>query len=416
MNWFLLCRMLGLLSALVGGAMAFSLPWAFPACGQTEEFEADGFYGLASAIGVSMVVGAILFWIGKRDTGPILRKEALAIVGLGWLLAGSLGALPFLFSGTQRKAVDHDGQKQVVALGIDDALFESISGFTTTGASVLTDLEVPKDGSAPLVPRCILFWRSFTHWLGGMGIIVLFVAILRQLGEGGKALLQREVPGPLSGTVRPRVREAAMVMWGIYVAISLLLTLILISEGLNLFESLCHTFGTMATGGFSTRDRSIGSFSSPVIEWTLVLFMVLAGTNFSLYFLALPRKRPRPETLDLDTSLATGDAEADIPPTRIRKWLSQRRPDVRPFLVDPEFRVYLVLLTTATLIVGISIYTNEHVTSPLTALRAASFQAVSIMTTTGFATENFDRWSDFSRSLLLTLMFVGVVPDRPGEV
>ena len=407
MNWFLLCRMLGLLGVLVGGAMVFSLPWAFPACGQTDRFEASGFWGLLSAIGFSLAIGGVLIRIGRRDPGPILRKEALAIVGLGWLLAGSLGALPFLFSGTQRHEVTRDGERLVIDIGVADALFESISGFTTTGASVLTDLEVPADGSPPLVPRCILFWRSFTHWLGGMGIIVLFVAILRQLGEGGKALLQREVPGPLSGTVRPRVREAAMVMWGIYVVISLLLTLLLMVEGMNLFESLCHTFGTMATGGFSTRNGSIHSFSSPMIEWTLVLFMILAGTNFSLYFLALPRKRPRSGITDPDTRLPAGTGEENVPPTRIRKWLSQRRPDVRPFLVDPEFRVYLALLITAVLFVSVSIYVNKHEANPLTAFRVAAFQSVSIMTTTGFATRNFDVWSDFSRGLLLVLMFVG---------
>ncbi|MFP6702518.1 MAG: potassium transporter TrkG, partial [Planctomycetaceae bacterium] len=173
MNWLLLCRMLGLLGTLVGGSMIFSLPWAFPACGETLTFESDGFFGLLASIGCSLVIGGTLFWIGRsaRDAS-MLRKEALAIVGLGWLLAGVLGSLPFLFSGTQTTSVRSDGSRVVTEVGVSDSLFESISGFTTTGASVLTHLESDGDPTTPDVPRCILFWRSFTHWLGGMGIIV----------------------------------------------------------------------------------------------------------------------------------------------------------------------------------------------------------------------------------------------------
>ena len=214
MNWLLLFRMLGLLAALVGGSMIFSLPWAFPACGQTETFESNGFYGLLGSISCSLAIGGSLAWIGRKARdAPMLRKEALAIVGLGWLLAGVLGALPFLLSGTQTSTPGPGKTAIVITVGVADALFESISGFTTTGASVLTHLEADGDSTKPEVPRCILFWRSFTHWLGGMGIVVLFVAILRRLGAGGKALLRGEVPGPMSATVRPRVQQAAMVMW-----------------------------------------------------------------------------------------------------------------------------------------------------------------------------------------------------------
>ncbi|MCH7688621.1 MAG: TrkH family potassium uptake protein, partial [Planctomycetes bacterium] len=185
MNWSLLCRNLGLLGMLVGGSMVFSLPWAFPACGETDVFESRGFWGIVWAILFSLTLSGTLYLIGRKEKGTILRKEALAVVGLGWILAGVLGSLPFLFAGTERAAG--------VPMSVIDALFESISGFTTTGASVLTELEDPN-----LVPRCVLFWRSFTHWLGGMGIIVLFVAILGQLGVGGKALMRREVPGPIN--------------------------------------------------------------------------------------------------------------------------------------------------------------------------------------------------------------------------
>ncbi|MBQ15687.1 MAG: potassium transporter [Planctomycetaceae bacterium] len=372
MNWFLLCRMLGMLGVLVGGSMVFSLPWAFPACGEAETFEAAGFWGLLTAIGCSLAVGGGLSYIGRHDSGTILRKEALAIVGLGWLLAGCLGSLPFLFSGVQRAAIASDGHEIIVTVGVADALFESVSGFTTTGASVLTDLEAGATGMRPLVPRCILFWRSFTHWLGGMGIIVLFVAILGQLGAGGKALLRREVPGPMSSTVRPRVQEAAMVMWAIYVAISGLLALLLAMEGMSVFDALCHTFGTMATGGFSTHNASVGGFGSVVIESTIVIFMIVAGTNFSLFHLAVSDRQP-----------------------------------LKTFRQDPEFCVYLFLLLSASVFLGLSIFLDQQVDDLFEAVRISLFQTTSIMTTTGFATADFGQWSDFSQGLLLLLMFVG---------
>ncbi len=353
--------------------MIFSLPWAFPACGEASTFEREGFYGLLASIACSLVVGGTLFWIGRstRDVS-MLRKEALAIVGLGWFLAGILGALPFLFSGTQTSTAGPNGSSIVIPIGIADALFESISGFTTTGASVLTHLEADSDPTTPDIPRCILFWRSFTHWLGGMGIIVLFVAILRRLGAGGKALLRGEVPGPMSETVRPRVQQAAMMMWAIYVAISVLLAVILSVEGMSIFDALCHTFGTMATGGFSTRNASIGAFASGWIDWTIVIFMVLAGTNFSLYQLAISRHQ---------------------------LWRTFRR--------DTEFLVYVALLASATVFLTASVYFNTEAASPLESFRAAAFQATSIMTTTGFATADFEQWSDFSKGLLMMLMFIG---------
>ena len=379
MNWLLLCRMLGLLGMLVGGAMCFSLPWAFPACGQTAEFESRGFWGLIAAIVFSLISGGSLFYAGRKNHESILRKEALAIVGLGWIFAGILGSLPFLFSGTMRA----EGVKMTVA----DALFESISGFTTTGASVITNLETPDAGvseeSPPrpkLIPRCVLFWRCFTHWLGGMGIIVLFVAVLGQLGAGGKALMRREVPGPINEAVRPRVRETALVMWAIYVGISGILAVVLLLEGLNFYDALCHTFGTMATGGFSTFNKSVGHFDSLLIELTLIFFMILAGTNFSLYYLVLTGPK---------------DPEATF--------LSR----MKPLYTDPEYRTYLAILLAATLLLTINLRATEVYESIGPSLRHAAFTVVSIMTTTGFGTEDFHRWSEFAKGLLLLLMFVG---------
>lgn len=382
MNWLLLCRMLGLLGMLVGGSMVFSLPWAFPLLGETETFEADGFQGIVSSLVLCLAIGGGLFLIGRRETGTVLRKESLAIVGLGWILSGLLGSLPFLLSG-----VRHQQGDQIVPVSIADAIFESVSGFTTTGASILTHLEAPPPGADPdqhpekLIPRCVLFWRCFTHWLGGMGIIVLFVAVLGQLGAGGKALMRREVPGPISEAVRPRVRETALTMWGIYVGLSVVLTGILCAEGMSVFDALCHTFGTMATGGFSTWNASVGHFQSSTIEWTLIAFMLLAGTNFNLYYMAISQaKKPGQNPL--------------------LRWFA-------PFYRDPEFRLYLSILAVATFLLAFGLWAEQRYGSLSETIRHAAFMSVSITTTTGFGTEDFDQWRSFSRVLLFGLMFVG---------
>jgi trk system potassium uptake protein TrkH len=367
MNWLLLCRMLGMLGILVGVSMIFTLPWAFPICGQTETFEAAGFWSMVASFCCSLILGGMLYAFGRTDQSLILRKEALAVVGLGWCLAGGLGALPYLFAGVE--------VAPGVPMGIADALFESISGFTTTGASVLTDVEDPE-----LVPRCVLFWRSFTHWLGGMGIIVLFVAVLGQLGAGGKALMRREVPGPIAEAVRPRVRETAITMWAIYVAFSAVATVLLCLEGLSLYDALCHSFGTMATGGFSTFNRGVGHFRSPSVEFTIVAMMVIAGSNFALF----------------DAILKNGGGEN----RRLRDRFA-------PLVRDQEWRLYLTILIAATATIAASLYRQGVYDRLSTAARHASFNVVSIMTTTGFGTEDFTQWTEFSKAVLVMLMFVG---------
>lgn len=358
--------MLGLLGMLVGLSMICSLPWAWPACGEVEQFESRGFRALVGSIAISLVLGGALYQAGRKAHAGILRKEALATVGLGWILAGFLGALPFLLARCEREPG--------VPMTIIDCTFESISGFTTTGSSVLTELEDPE-----LVPRCVMFWRCFTHWLGGMGIIVLFVALLGQLGAGGKALLKREVPGPISESVRPRIRDTAIAMWSIYVGLSAIETALLMLQGVSLYEALCHTFGTMATGGFSTHNASVGHYGGGGIEATIVVFMIIAGTNFSLYYMML--RKPEP----------SGGLFGRL----------------KPLFGDPEYRTYLCILALATGLLTFSLYRNGLYESVATALRHAVFIAVSIMTTTGFGTEDFTNWSEFSKGLLLLLMFVG---------
>lgn len=380
MNWLLLSRMLGLLSLLVGGAMLFSLPWAFPLFGQVEQFEEAGFWGLFLSMFISLLGGCILWAFGRGQSGTILRKEAFAVVGCGWFWAGVLGSLPYVLSGTQRA----DG----VPMTFADAFFESVSGFTTTGASVLSELQDPA-----LVPRCVLFWRSFTHWLGGMGIVVLFVAILGQLGVGGKALMRREVPGPINETVRPRVQETATVMWSIYMALSAVLTLLLWLEGLTVYDALCHSFGTMATGGFSTFNASVGHFSSAefngpmiggysVVELTILIFMFLAGVNFTLYFLVVKNLGP-------------------VRPRKDSRWNI-----FRPVWTDPEFRAYCGILLGIAVLLTVSLTRNGEY-GVVESARHSAFMAVTITTTTGFGTEDFVQWPEFAKGLLLALMFVG---------
>ncbi len=367
MNWFVVARMLGMLGLLVGASMVFSLPWAFPIVGKVESFESAGFWGLVGSITCSLGIGGALYTGGRIDRkASILRKEAFAIVGLGWILAGLLGALPFLLSGSESAP----GVKMTPI----DAIFESISGFTTTGASLLTELEDPE-----LVPRCVMFWRSFTHWLGGMGIIVLFVAILGQLGAGGKAMLKHEVPGPITESVRPRVQESALVMWAIYVALSFIETILLMIAKVPLYDALCHTFGTMATGGFSTHNASAGHYNGGPVETILVIFMILAGINFSLYYLVFRHQKSQPGW-KARIALLTGDA---------------------------EFRAYLSLITIATGLITVSLLYNNIYENTFVALRHSLFASVSIMTTTGFGTEDFTNWSEFAKGLLFLLMFVG---------
>lgn len=356
-----------MLGLLVGASMTLSLPWAFPFAGEAEEFESKGFWGIVAAIACSLTVSGTLYAYGRFDKhSSILRKEAFATVGLGWLFAGHLGALPFLFAGCQVAP----GEPMTAV----DAVFESISGFTTTGASLLTELEDPA-----LLPRCVMFWRCFTHWLGGMGIIVLFVAILGQLGAGGKAMLKREVPGPITESVRPRVQESAMLMWAIYVALTGIETVLLLLAKVPLYHALCHSFGTMATGGFSTYNSSAGHFDGGIVETIIVVFMILAGINFSLYYMVFRQQR-----------------------TKTTWW--QR---ISIMLRDAELRAYFGIIATVTLLLTLTLRANNVYDGLGETLRHSIFATVTIITTTGFGTEDFSNWSEFAKGLLFLLMFVG---------
>lgn len=291
--------------------------------------------------------GWVLIRIGT-EVGELYRREGVLIVVGGWVLASIFGALPYLLTGTLTHPVD--------------ALFESASGFTTTGASVILDIE----GSG----RGILLWRSFSQWLGGMGIIVLFVALLPELGAGARFLYQLEVPGPTAETLRPRVRETATALWQIYMWMTAAQVVCLLVAGLDLYDALTHTFSTLSTGGFSPRNASVAAFESPWVHIIIIVFMILAGANFSLYY-GLLRHRGR------------------------------------SLVRDAEFRIYLAIILGTSVLITWNLWVKGTYDNVARGFLDSLFQVVSVVTTTGFASADFDLWPRFSAMTLVLLMFVG---------
>jgi len=377
MNYRLVSKYLGHFSMAIGLLMAPSALWA------VYFREWRGLLALLAAMAVCGLVGFGLARLGRKAEPALRQREALGLVGVSWLLAAALGALPYLFSG-------------VFDYSYVDAYFECMSGFTTTGSSVLTDFE----GTA----RSILFWRSFTHWLGGMGIIVLFIAVLPYLGAGGKQLFRSESPGPDPRGLRPRIKDTAAILYSIYLGFTVAETLLLMLAGMNLYEALCQTFGTLATGGFSTHPQSIGGFDNLAVDLIIIFFMVCAGGNFALYFAMLKGewKAPWKDTewrvyvtvlavcaaaVTLNLMGVGGRFRGEPPPTppyQVQQLLGSGADQAAPALVRQPTRYGLG-----------------------NALRYGSFQVVSIMTTTGFCTDDFDKWPYFSRALLVVLMFIG---------
>jgi len=339
-------KVLGALFLVLAGFLAFPLLIA-AAYDETS----------ALAFGGSMLLtgglGALLLYLFRRCEADVGHREGFAVAALGWVGSCLLGALPFVFSG------------EPAFSSITDCVFESTSGFTTTGASILTDIEA--------IPRGLLFWRSLTHWLGGMGIIALSVALLPLLGVGGMQLFRAEVPGPTADKISPRVAETARLLWTVYVGISALEALLLWLGGMSWFESLCHTFGTMATGGFSTRNTSIAAYDSAYFDTVITIFMVAAGTNFALHYALLRRN-----------------------------WTA--------YFKDAEWRVYMTLFGGAMLALMLLTWLGGEYDSPWTALRYGAFQSAAILTTTGYATADFEAWGlvvPLAPMILFMFMFIG---------
>ena len=308
----------------------------------------DDPWGLGASLLITALCGGLLFTLSPRPSRELAQREGLLLVVSIWLAVFLFGSLPFYFSPRFSS--------------FTDAFFETVSGFTTTGATILNNVEV--------LPDSLQLWRCFSHWLGGMGIVLLGIAILPLVGHGGMHLYRAEFSGAKSEKLKPRITETALSLWKLYMAFSAALFLALRWAGMNSFEAACHTFSTLATGGFSTRTASVGGFESPLIEYIIIFFMILAGISFVQHY---------------------------------RLWV-ERAP--RGFFSDVESR-YFLLLILLTSVVFAAILAGHSGYAPELAIRRALFQVSAIITGTGFVTDNFELWHPFPQLVLLALMFVG---------
>jgi trk system potassium uptake protein TrkH len=348
-RWPFILHILGSLIVCIGLSMLIPIGFSF--------YYWDGsalplLYSAAITVGVGLLL--YLVFRSGRVKGAISHREGMAITTLGWVAASIFGGLPFYLSGVLPQIVN--------------CIFETTSGFTTTGASVIRDVEIVAPG--------ILFWRSLTHWLGGLGIVVLGLAILPFLGVGGMQLYKAEVPGPVVDKLKPRLKDTAMILWKVYVIFTVAEAILLMLGGMNLLDALCHTFGTLATGGFSTKNASIGYYKSVYINTVVTIFMLIGGINFALHFQLFRGK-----------SLAM--------------WR------------DPEFRFFMGFWLLLTLIIAINCFGKTY-DSFGKALQYASFTVASITTTTGFTAADFELWPPLSLCLLLLCMVVGASVGSTG--
>jgi len=348
MRWKFVANITGFLLLFLGAAMIFPL-----VCGLI--YQDSSVLPILKSFAITISAGSLLFIFFKNEKAEVItQREGIAIVALGWIAICILGALPFYF--------DHHFKS------LTDALFESVSGFTTTGSSILNNIEE--------LPRGLLFWRSFIQWLGGMGIILLSVAILPFLGVGGMQLYKAEVPTPVPDKLKPRIRETAILLWKVYLLISLVECFLLYMGGMTLFDALCHTFTTMPTGGFSTKTSSIAYFNSIYIDSVIIFFMLIAGINFALHYQMLKGKPLM-------------------------------------FWRDPECRFFLGLVFFLILITSFNIYKTAY-TQMGEAVRFGAFQVVSIVTTTGYATGDYEKWPAMSQGILMLCMFIGASAGSTG--
>jgi len=340
MHIILIIRILGYLMIFLSGAMLLPIPFSF------YYGESDYVFFLLSS-GISALLGFIIVILLGKQKKEMRPKEGFAVVTFGWIVFSLIGALPAFLSGE--------------IPSYTDAFFETMSGFSTTGATILTDVEALSHG--------ILFWRSLTHWLGGMGIIMLSIAILPFLGVGGMQLFKAEVPGPVVDKLKPRMTETAKLLWMVYLVFTAVETILLMFGGMTFFDALCHSFGTMATGGFSTKNASVAAYGSGYIDYVIIIFMFIAGTNFSLHY----------------------------------QWL---RGNFRDVFKNQEFRTFALIIGIATILIGIDTFFNFY-TNIWDTLQFSLFQVLAIITTTGFGTADYESWSFSSQMILFFLMFVG---------
>jgi len=344
LNLRVIQRILGLL------LMLFSVTMLVPA-GVSLAF-ADGQADLfLDAFGIVLAVGLLAWFPARDEHGDLRLRDGFLVVALFWCVIGLAGAVPFALA-------------EVPRMTITEAVFEAVSGFTTTGATVLVGLDE--------LPPSILYYRQQIQWLGGIGIVVLAVALLPLLGIGGMQLLKAETPGPMKDAkLTPRITGTAKALWLVYLLLTAAGVLAYWLAGMSLFDAVSHTFSAVSTGGYSTHDASIGYFDSRTIEAITIVLMVLGGASFALHFLA---------------------------------WRYRRLGD---YFRDPEFRAYLGVLATTTLVALVVLVWNDVHDHPFTSLRSALFHAVSVQTSTGFTTENFALWPSALPVLLMFTTFIG---------
>lgn len=346
MNKRLLCHLVGNVVRVCGALMALPLVVSLI-------LGSGDWMPLLLSMLITMAVGTALALVQpRRDT--LRAREGFAIVAFSWILVSFLGGLPFYFSGCVPSLVD--------------CFFETVSGFTTTGATILTNVEA--------LPKGLLFWRSFTHWAGGMGVLVLSLALIPKMGARSIHLMRAESPGPSTDKLVPRVANNAKILYEIYVALSVFMVAALLFCGLNLYDAVVHMFGAAGTGGFGTYNESIAHFNSASVDVVVGIFMALFGVNFSIYYFLIHRN-----------------------------W--------RAALGSSELRTYWGILLTASVVIALNIM-PLYGGSFFTALRYSFFQASSIMTTTGYATADFDLWPQLSRVMLVVLMFIGASAGSTG--
>ncbi len=354
LNFKLIYRFLGVTATLNGLFMWLSLPFSL-------YYDEPSKWGILSAGIITIAIGLLLYFFNKPDDKNIQKKEGYLIVTLGWLTLSITGMLPYLLSNS--------------IPSITNAFFETISGYSTTGSSILTDIES--------MPKGILFWRSATHWIGGMGIIVLTIAILPLLGIGGMQLFMAEAPGPSADKLHPRITDTAKRLWLIYVLLTFVEFLLLKVAGMTWFDAINHAMATVSTGGFSTKNASVAHWNgAPLIQYIIIFFMFIAGTNFVLTYFALKGK-------------------------------------VRKVIQSEEFKYYLYGILAISTVVAITIifYQDPNLQTSInhpmvwgkteSAIRHSLFSVISVITTTGFVSADFTMWSFFLTALFFSLFFLG---------
>jgi trk system potassium uptake protein TrkH len=345
MNYRVVCRVLGLLTLLLAAAMLICGFYGYFADASNRPDKLD--FALLKSFAIAAVIGGLLKYVGSKGGNEILRKEGIAIVGLGWIISTLLGAVPYVLC---------DPPLPPAA-----AIFESASGFTTTGSTAIADLDQ--------YSHSILLWRSTTQWLGGMGILVLFVALLSTLGVGSKALFRFESSAQIGYGFHARIRQTALQLWQIYTGLTVIAVAGLMLLGMSFYDALLHGFAAVSTGGFGPKNESLIFYDSPAIEVWLTIIMLLGGMSFVLM-----------------------------------AWFLRR--NFRKVADDEEFRAYLLIFAVATIAITVDLMIRQD--GPwLESLRFSSFQAASIMTTTGFASADFNQWPTLSKAILVLLMFIG---------